>query len=97
MNNWALFPLGQLYLGFGQSSHLQVFPLYQCRHGCPGRKCRDHRLGNSPSCVGGVPRWRLGLEAEYVFLLFLSLLNLLKLTDPLLNINQNKKPEKFNL
>lgn len=90
MNNWALFPLGQLYLGFGQSSHLQVFPLYQCRHGCPGRKCRDHRLGNSPSCVGGVPRWRLGLEAEYVFLLFLSLLNLLKLTDPLLNINQNK-------
>lgn len=39
--------------------------------------------------MGGVPRCRLCLEAECIFVV-LSLLNLLKLTDPLLNVNQNK-------
>lgn len=89
MDNWALFPSGQLCLGFGQSSHLQVFPPVPVSSWLFQQEVQRYHLRNSPSCAGGVPRCRLCLEAEDVFLLF-CLLNLLKLTDPLLNVNQNK-------
>lgn len=84
MNNWALFPSGQLYLG--QSSHLQVFP--------PVSSWLSQQEVQRPSfrkqsimCGWGAQVWTMPWSWARIFVV-LSL-KFVK-TDPLLNINQNK-------
>lgn len=85
MNNWALFPWGQLYLG--QFSHLQVFPPVPVSSWLSQQEVQRPPFRKLHRVWVGCQVWTMSWSWARIFVVFS--LESVK-TDPLLNINQNK-------